>query len=431
VARQQQHAESAGSGALAQPIVQTGETTVVGDAQTTAILTAVEQQLTRYFSAIAARADAVQQAGEAGRAEIVTHFQQQIDLLRNELERSQSHNDGYDRALQTALEERLTEFASQQQWRFSEVEGRLDRVSEEFSMGMPAHIESGIAPLQQRFDRTAELLASRIEELQKAARRFDEQSSALVQHVNDTTAALSRRMDDSGRSYMANLDERTLAFSQRVDEAMATMRTHVGDQVVQFGRKIDEVDTRTVDRMLAMEERINEQTGVRLAAVEATIGRISGGIDEAIVALSHRVIELENHNGEMLARLDEVINEVNKVDNDAIEQLREQMSSAVGESMLVRIELERVASSTGDHFDKIDVRLGELAADIADSNMDVSAAVQLERLEEIERALIELDPSQFVRKDIVGTGDGSASHSAAGTEATSTEPSTESNLSSW
>ena len=31
--------------------------------------------------------------------------------------------------------------------------------------------------------------------------------------------------------------------------------------------------------------------------------------------------------------------------------------------------------------------------------MDVSTSVQLDRLEEIERALIELDPNQFVRKD--------------------------------
>ena len=31
--------------------------------------------------------------------------------------------------------------------------------------------------------------------------------------------------------------------------------------------------------------------------------------------------------------------------------------------------------------------------------MDVSTSVQLDRLEEIERTLIELDPAQFVRKD--------------------------------
>jgi hypothetical protein len=36
---------------------------------------------------------------------------------------------------------------------------------------------------------------------------------------------------------------------------------------------------------------------------------------------------------------------------------------------------------------------------VHDATMDVSTAVHLDRLEEIERALIELDPNQFVRKD--------------------------------
>ena len=38
--------------------------------------------------------------------------------------------------------------------------------------------------------------------------------------------------------------------------------------------------------------------------------------------------------------------------------------------------------------------------------MDVSEAVQLERLEEIERALIELNPNQFVRKVEASSGNG-------------------------
>jgi prefoldin subunit 5 len=415
---------------------------VIADATTTAILTAVEQQLTRYFGAMAARADAVQQAGDAGRAEIVTHFQQQIDLLRMELERSQQTNDAYERALQTAIEERLTEFAASQHWRFSEVEGRLDRVAEEVTLGPTALIEAATAPIIQRVDTTAEVLASRIEELQTAARRFDEQSSALVQHLNDTTTGLSRRLDEAYRAVNANVDERTLTFSQRVDDAVSTMRSHVGEQAAGFARKFEDIDNRLVDRMLAMEERINEHTGVRLAGVEATIGRISGGIDEAIVALSHRVIELESSNHDMMAKLDVVVEQMNQVDEEAINQLREQMSSAVGESMLVRIELERVASSTGEQFDKINVRMGELAAQIADTDLDVSTAVQLERLEEIERALSELDPAQFVRK---GELPGPGGHAVAGqpfSEPPTTAPdgapdptthtsTSESNLSSW
>jgi galactitol-specific phosphotransferase system IIB component len=384
--------------AQAQPAPQPG----ISEATATAILTAVEQQLTRYFGAMAARADAVQQAGEAGRTELVNHFQKQIDVLRGELERSQQDNATYEEALQTAIEERLTEFAASQNWRFGELENRFDRVNEEITLGLPAHFETMAAPIQQRLDRTTEVLAGRIEELQKAARRFDEQSSALVQHVNDTTASLSRRLDESARAFGGQLDERTMALSQRVDEAMTSMRGHVADQIGTFNRRLDDSDNRVVDRMLAMEERINDQTGVRLAAVEATIGRISSGIDDAIVAVSHRVIELENNNLAVLQRLDEVVESMKKVDEEAIAKLREQMSSAVGESMLVRIELERVASSTGEQFDKINVRMTELAAQIADADLDVSTAVQLERLEEIERALVELDPTQFVRKDELG-----------------------------
>jgi hypothetical protein len=416
------------------PQIPTGQQSAISDAHTTAILTAVEQQLTRYFGAMAARADAVQQAGEAGRAELVHHFQQQIDVLRGELERSREANDNYERALQAAIEDRLTEFASGQHWRFGEIEGRLERVSQEITVGLPGQVEAATTPLQERFDRTTEMLASRIEELQKAARRFDEQSSALVHHVNNTTTTLSQQLEDAAVSFSERLDERSSALGQRVDEALNVMRTQVADQVNGFTRKLDESDSRVVDRMLSMEERINDQTGSRMAAVEATIGRISSGIDEAIVALSHRVIELENNNLSLLHRLEEIAEQVGRVDEEAINQLREQMSSAVGESMLVRIELERVASSTGEQFDKINVRMGELAAQIADTELDVSTAIQLERLEEIERALTELDPAQFVRKAELNGHSTSAPQPEPSAPATASAADTtpsESNLSSW
>ncbi len=393
---------------------------------------------------MAARADAVQQAGEAGRAQLVSHFQEQIDHLRADLDRAQQANDHYDRALQAAVEERLTEFAANQHWRFSEVEGRLERVTGDLALAVPAQIEAASAPLQDRFERTTELMASRIEELQKAARRFDEQSSALVQHVNDTTVTLGKRLEDSGRALNTNLDERTMAVSQRLDESMGAMRQYVVDQSATFGRRIEENDTRVVDRMLAMEERVNEHTGTRLAAVEATIGRISGGIDEAIVALSQRVIELENNNYDVLARLDDMAQHVAKVDTDAIAALREQMSSAVGEAMLVRIELERVGTSTGEQFDKVNVRMAEVEATLTETFMDVSTAVQLERLEEIERALIELDPSQFVRREdpnasvtaqrnnaVEADRNGSTRADGNGTSNGSDMNSSESALSSW
>jgi hypothetical protein len=72
----------------------------------------------------------------------------------------------------------------------------------------------------------------------------------------------------------------------------------------------------------------------------------------------------------------------------------------------------------------------EIESQLADT-MDVSEAVQLERLEEIERALIELNPNQFVRKVELNNGAGTSasnhnnynSAQPAGSESTSTEPS--------
>jgi hypothetical protein len=45
--------------------------------------------------------------------------------------------------------------------------------------------------------------------------------------------------------------------------------------------------------------------------------------------------------------------------------------------------------------------------------MDVETAVQLERLEEVERALIALDPSQFVRRSDAGSPEDPASDPAS------------------
>jgi hypothetical protein len=70
------------------------------------------------------------------------------------------------------------------------------------------------------------------------------------------------------------------------------------------------------------------------------------------------------------------------------------MSRAVGEAMLVRIEVDRVVISTDEKLDKQAVRLAEIEGLLTDQ-MDVGAAVQLERLDELERAVAMLDPAKF------------------------------------
>jgi len=194
------------------------------------------------------------------------------------------------------------------------------------------------------------------------------------------------------------VEQQLQQYAQSVQERFATLQKQVVEQTAMLAQRIDFTEHKVTDRMLAMEDRINEDAGTKLANLEATIGRIGGGFDEAIGALSQRMLDLENR----LFAVDDAIAALNdKVANmgdDGIAALKEQMSAAVGEAMLVRIELDRFTGATDEKIDRSNLRMAEIEAKLSDS-MDVTAVVQLERLEEIERALVELDPAQFVRAD--------------------------------
>ncbi|MGZ4673774.1 MAG: hypothetical protein ACXV8K_14020, partial [Ilumatobacteraceae bacterium] len=129
------------------------------------------------------------------------------------------------------------------------------------------------------------------------------------------------------------------------------------------------------------------------------------GFDDAMGALSKRLVDLEAKLIEADERMDGLAKDVAKVDEEALNAVKEQLSSAVGEAMLVRIEVDRFIVAQEEKFDAAALRMSEIEAQLADT-MDVSEAVQLERLEEIERALLELDPNQFVRKAEATSGGG-------------------------
>ncbi|MBP8211903.1 MAG: hypothetical protein KAY11_20240, partial [Ilumatobacteraceae bacterium] len=108
---------------------------------------------------------------------------------------------------------------------------------------------------------------------------------------------------------------------------------------------------------------------------------------------------------------------ISTVDDKAMTEMKEQLSAAIGEAMLVRIEVDRIVSTTEEKIGKNSLRMAEIEALLVDE-LDVSASVQLERLEELERALVALDPDQFVRKTDMNAG------SAASRPSTTSTPTT-------
>jgi len=71
--------------------------------------------------------------------------------------------------------------------------------------------------------------------------------------------------------------------------------------------------------------------------------------------------------------------------------------------MLVRIELDSVVANTDEKANKATLRMAEIESLLQDE-MDVSTTVQLERLDELERAMAILDPAQLMRKNEIAGG---------------------------
>lgn len=360
---------------------------------------AVERQLTQYVTAMAQQVDAARQAVETNKQELRAEFQQQLDSVTAQLAASRQTVEEQQQVLQSVLEARLGDFSAHQQLRLNEVENRILEAGVSGSS-----IDAGeIVLLREHIDNQSAAAHARIDELHKATRRFDEQASAMVQHVNDTTLALSQRMDEGNQALAGAVEER-LGFVRTTLEAVGPeVQRQLAEQTHLLSQRLDFTEHKVTDRMLAMEERVNEANGTKIAHLEATVGRIGAGFDDAIAALSQRMLELENRMFESADQLAALAAQVSTVDEKAINAVKEQLSAAVGEAMLVRIELDRVVASTEEKIGKNALRMAEIEALLADE-MDVSASVQLERLEELERALIALDPDQFVRKTDPGVG---------------------------
>ena len=149
--------------------------------------------------------------------------------------------------------------------------------------------------------------------------------------------------------------------------------------------------------MLALETRMNDEIGQRVADIDAHVGRISAGLDDAVLTLNDRIAAADRKFTDIEAEFTQIREELAAVDADAIDEIKEKISSALGQAELVRIEMERFQETVKESLEATNVRLTEVETTVQDQSMDVETAVQLERLEEIERAVLMLDP------DAIGT----------------------------
>lgn len=270
-------------------------------------------------------------------------------------------------AAQRSFDARVAALSQLGEWRMQTLQGRL------------AAAEAQLADVDSR---VGELMAPALEQ----ARRADARAAALADRlatIDQRTAALVGWAD--------GLDSRIEVVAGRQEQILA----RVADAEVRVER-LSALVAGLIERSDRHESAVEERL-VGLTARADSLRRGEEVLTAQVASLTADVVDHDRQRtsfGEELAGLTAQIEGVSAA---RIRALDEQLTSTIGEATIARIELERLGQRVSERFDTIQVRVGELEAQVAEQ-MDVSVAVQLERLDELERAVIELDPDTLVRK---------------------------------
>ncbi len=366
------------------------------------IVAAVQQELSRFSSEVDTAVKQIREelaAGNAARSEL----ESQVRALAAGIETSHSSSTRFQGEIQRALEERLTEFGEKTKRRHDEMNTRLGRVVDEANVGIASAVESAARPILATLEHRQDQMAIEVKNLDGSLRKFDDQAGQMVSHINSVTAAIEGRLDQVTKDVLTSFDDRHAALVLRLDEVSAVaarQQTEVNNLV---GTRVGASEDRINERMVGLESRMNEEIGQRVAGIDAHVGRVSAGLDDAVITLSDRIAKADAQFLEVEAKFAAIREELGNVDAEAIDEMKEQISSALGQAELVRIEMDRFKTDIDKTVEKSNVRLTELETTVQDQSMDVETAVQLERLEEVERAVLMLDPDQFVRRDEMGS----------------------------
>ena len=387
-----------------------------------AVIAAVQRELNQFSDQVSSEVQRLRTEMAADRAARV-ELEEQLVALVPSVERASAGNTAFQAEIQRALEERLTEFATLNKRRHEEMDARLGRVVDEANIGLSAAVESAARPIIKQVEHRQENLERELGTLDKNLRKFDDQAARMVTHFNDITRATEARMSEVSAQVAGDIDVRLSGLATRLDEISAQSARQQSEVSNIVGSRVDQAEDRINDRLLATEARINEDIGQRVADIDAYVGRVSAGLDESVVMLSDRIAAVDRKFEEVDRSFAAINEHLAAVDIDAIDDLKDKVASALGSAEILRIEMERFQKTIGDSIDSTNLRLVELETTVQDQTLDVETFVQLERLEEVERAIIALDPAQFVRHDEVDSGrepvasNGSAMPSPNGTNA--------------
>lgn len=352
------------------------------------LVAAVQAELERHASAVVAEVDRLRDEQHRETSALRSEVSEQMRALAQIVEQMQSRNDVQMEKTRTSIDQRITESESRQTRRLDDLGSGIDGL-----------VQAAARPVMQQMRDDQAALAHKVESLDSNLRKFDEQAARMVTYFNDVSQQMEMRQDELSESLKVDIAARIDTIQKLVEDNDSTIRRFQNEVGQSTSLKINDAEDRFNNRLLAAESRMKEDAGQKIADIDAHVGRVAAGIEDTMIVLNDRIAAIDTRFVASDRRIDDLAQSIQGVDSNAIDELKEKMSTAVGEAMLVRIEMERMEKGVAERTDGLMIRMTELETQIQDATMDVSTAVQLDRLEEIERALSELDPDQFVRKD--------------------------------
>ncbi len=378
------------------------------------LVAAVQAELERHASAVKVEVDRMREEGQQERADMRQEFREQFAAVAAAVDETQARADALAESSRAAVEQRLAESETRQTRRLEDATANLDGV-----------VAESVRPIVGGLKDDYDAMSRKVDGLDTNLRKFDEQAARMVTYFNDVSSQMEAKQDELSATLQNDVAGQIEGVKKLVEDNDSSIRRFQNEVGQSVSAKVNDAEDRFNNRLLAAESRMKEDAGQRIADIQAHVGRVSTGLDETMLVLNERIAKYEVRFTETERRLDEMAESVAGIDQDALDELKDKLSSAAGEAMLVRIEMERLEKAVAEKTDGLAVRMNDVETQLQDATMDVSTAVQLDRLEEIERSLLELDPSQFVRKDesseesvknIMTTADGDVGVSSDGYE---------------
>jgi uncharacterized protein YicC (UPF0701 family) len=352
------------------------------------LVAAVQAELERHASAVVAEVDRLREEGQRERADMRRELHEQIAAIASAVEHSQARAEAYTDQSRSTIEQRI-----------ADAESRQTRRLDDATSGLDGLVAEAVRPVVADLRADYEAMSRKVDGLDTNLRKFDEQAARMVTYFNDVSSQMEAKQDALGTTLKTEVADQIDTLKKLVEENDSSIRRFQNEVGQSVSAKVNDAEDRFNNRLLAAESRMKEDSGQQIADIQAHVGRVSTGLDETMTVLNERIAKFESRFVETDRRINELTQSVEGIDQNALEELKDKMSTAAGEAMLVRIEMERLEKSVAEKTDGLVVRMTEVETQLQDATMDVSTAVQLDRLEEIERSLLELDPNQFVRKD--------------------------------